>query len=133
MPSECAVGRVVAVPWWSQSRHHQTTVSTNAITSTLTNSVTGKQTAWCQVVSAPPASTSLDQEFVEDFGRFFPVERLSWTIVELVGDGVELGLWNTRPQMTGNTATLGSAIPRPLACGGSRGSATRPHEQEHRM
>ena len=48
--------------------------------------------AWCQVVSAPPASTSLDQEFVEDFGRFLPVECLPWTIVELVGDGIELDL-----------------------------------------
>jgi hypothetical protein len=43
-------------------------------------------------VSAPPASTSLDQEFVEDFGRFLPVECLSWTVVEFVGDGVEFGL-----------------------------------------
>jgi hypothetical protein len=50
------------------------------------------QIAWCQVVSAPPASTSLDQEFVEDFGRFLPVECLSWTVVEFVGDGVEFGL-----------------------------------------
>jgi hypothetical protein len=28
----------------------------------------------------------------KDFGRFLPVERLSWTVVELVGDGVEFGL-----------------------------------------
>jgi hypothetical protein len=48
--------------------------------------------SWCQVVSAPSASTSLDQEFVEDFGRFLPVECLSWTVVEFVGDGVEFGL-----------------------------------------
>ncbi|HEX5346193.1 MAG TPA: hypothetical protein VFW64_03695, partial [Pseudonocardiaceae bacterium] len=50
--------------------------------------VTGKP-AWCQVVDAPPASTSLDKETVEDFGRFLPVECLSWTVVEFVGDGVE--------------------------------------------
>ena len=34
-PSACATGRVVAVPWWSHIRHHQTTVSTNAIASML--------------------------------------------------------------------------------------------------
>jgi hypothetical protein len=44
------------------------------------------------VVCAPPVSTSLDQEFVEDFGRFLPVECLPWTVVELVGDGVEFSL-----------------------------------------
>jgi hypothetical protein len=49
-------------------------------------------TPWCQVVSAPPVSTSLDQECVEDFGRFLPVERLSRTVIEPVGDGVKLGL-----------------------------------------
>ncbi|MGQ0719311.1 MAG: restriction endonuclease, partial [Pseudonocardiales bacterium] len=43
-------------------------------------------TAWCQVVDAPPASSSLDKESVEDFGRFLPVECLSWTVVEFVGD-----------------------------------------------
>ena len=53
---------------------------------------TDEETPWCQVVSAPPASTSLDQELVKYFGRFLPVECLSWTVVELVGDGVELGL-----------------------------------------
>jgi hypothetical protein len=37
------VGRVVAVPCWSQSRHRQTTVSTNAIASMLITSVTGRQ------------------------------------------------------------------------------------------
>jgi hypothetical protein len=37
------VGRVVAVPCWSQSRHHQTTVSTDAIASILINSVAGRQ------------------------------------------------------------------------------------------
>ncbi len=48
--------------------------------------------AWCQVVDAPPASTSLDKESVEDFGRFLPVECLPWTVVEFVCDGVEFGL-----------------------------------------
>jgi hypothetical protein len=43
-------------------------------------------------MNAPPASTSLDQECVEDFGRFLPVECLPWTVVEFVGDGVEFGL-----------------------------------------
>jgi hypothetical protein len=38
------VGRVVAVPWWSQSRHPQTTVSTDAIASMLITSVAGRQT-----------------------------------------------------------------------------------------
>jgi len=44
------VGRVVAVPWWSQSRHHQTTVSTDAIASMLIISVTGKQTVMVVMV-----------------------------------------------------------------------------------
>jgi hypothetical protein len=43
MPLECAVGRVVVVPCWSQSRHRQTTVSTDAIASMLITSVTGRQ------------------------------------------------------------------------------------------
>ena len=35
MPSECAAGRVVAVPWWSHIRHCQIAVSTEAIASML--------------------------------------------------------------------------------------------------
>ncbi len=36
--------------------------------------------------------TSLDQEFVENFGWFELVECLLWAVVEFVGDGVEFGL-----------------------------------------
>ena len=43
MPSKYAVGRVVAVLCWSQSRHHQTTVSTDAIASMLITSVAARQ------------------------------------------------------------------------------------------
>ncbi|MGH3806661.1 MAG: hypothetical protein ACRDRU_08510, partial [Pseudonocardiaceae bacterium] len=43
------------------------------------SAVTVTANAWCQVVNAPPVSTGLDQQFVEDFGRFLPVECLSWT------------------------------------------------------
>jgi hypothetical protein len=43
MPSECAVSRVVVVPWWSQSRHRQTTVFTDAIASMLITSVAGRE------------------------------------------------------------------------------------------
>ncbi len=44
------------------------------------------------MASVPLASTSLDQEFVEDFGWLLPAECLSWTVVEFVGDGVEFDL-----------------------------------------
>jgi hypothetical protein len=54
--------------------------------------LSARMASWCQVVGAPPVSTSLDQECVEDFGRFLPVECLPWTVVELVGDGIEFGL-----------------------------------------
>jgi hypothetical protein len=37
-------------------------------------------------------TTSLDQDCVEDFGRFAPAECLAWTVVEFVSDGVELDL-----------------------------------------
>jgi hypothetical protein len=37
-------GWVVAVPWWSHIRDHQTTVSTEAIASMLITSVAGGQT-----------------------------------------------------------------------------------------
>jgi hypothetical protein len=43
-------------------------------------------------MNAPPASTSLDQECVEDFGRFLPVECLPRTVVEFVGDGADRGI-----------------------------------------
>jgi hypothetical protein len=43
-------------------------------------------------VSSGECTTSIYQEFVEDFGWFESAECLSWTIVEFVGDGVEFGL-----------------------------------------
>jgi hypothetical protein len=43
-------------------------------------------------VSSGGCTTSLDQEFVEDFGGFEPVECLSWAVVEFVGDCVEFYL-----------------------------------------
>jgi hypothetical protein len=39
----CVLGQRIAVPWWSQSRHRQTTVSTDAIASMLINSVVSRQ------------------------------------------------------------------------------------------
>jgi hypothetical protein len=48
------------------------------------------------LVSSAECTTSLDQEFVEDFGRFAPAECLSWTVVEFVGDSVEFGLGMAR-------------------------------------
>jgi hypothetical protein len=42
-PSECAVARVVVVPWWAHIRHCQVAVSTDAIASILITSVTGRQ------------------------------------------------------------------------------------------
>ena len=54
MPLECAVGRVVVVPWWSQSWHRQTTVSTEAIASMLITSVAGRQTVTVLVAGSFP-------------------------------------------------------------------------------
>ena len=58
-PSEYAVGRVVAAPWWSHNRHPQTTVSTDAIASMLITSVAGRQTVmgvpWVVVMLLEPA------------------------------------------------------------------------------
>jgi len=51
MPSECAVGRVVVVPWWSHIRHCQIAVSTEAIASMLITSVAGRQTVTVMVCS----------------------------------------------------------------------------------
>jgi hypothetical protein len=45
MRSECAAGRQAAVPWRSQIRHRQTTVSTDTITSMLITSVAERQTS----------------------------------------------------------------------------------------
>ena len=44
------------------------------------------------LVSSGGCTTGLDQEFVEDFGWLAPIERLAWTVVEFVGNGVEFGL-----------------------------------------
>jgi hypothetical protein len=46
---------VVAVPWWSQSRHHHTTVSTDAIASMLITSVAGTQTVTVMVLGPCPS------------------------------------------------------------------------------
>jgi hypothetical protein len=43
-------------------------------------------------VSNGGCTTSLDQELVENFGWFEPAECLTWTVVEFVGDCIELGL-----------------------------------------
>jgi hypothetical protein len=43
-------GRVVVMPCWSQSRHHQ--VSTDAIASILITSVTGRQTVTVMVLGS---------------------------------------------------------------------------------
>jgi hypothetical protein len=47
-------------------------------------------------MSSVECAPGLDQEFVEDFGRFAPAECFSWTVVEFVGDGVEFGLGMVR-------------------------------------
>jgi hypothetical protein len=53
MPSACAVGRVVVVLCWPQSRHRQIAVSTDAIASMLITSVAGRQTVTVMVCSFP--------------------------------------------------------------------------------
>jgi len=44
------------------------------------------------LVSSGGCTTSLEQEFVEDFGWFAPAECLTWTVVKFVSDGVEFCL-----------------------------------------
>ena len=58
MPSECAVGRVVAVPCWSHIRHCQIAVSTEAIASMLITSVTGRQMVMVPSPFPEPRMTS---------------------------------------------------------------------------
>jgi hypothetical protein len=43
-------------------------------------------------MSSGECTTSLDQQFVEDFGGFEPSESFSGPAVEFVSDGVEFGL-----------------------------------------